>query len=206
MADDRSRSPLTATKEWHSRGYLPHWEAGETPQALSFRLADSLPRQLRELWQAELSSLPEEIRTLARRKRIEQALDAGHGEAFLARPDVAPLVESALLHFDDERYRLHAGCIMPNHVHVLATPLGEYSLSNLIHGWKSFTSRNINRAINRAGPVWFEEYFDRKIRNERHFENAKFYIEQNPVKASFCKHAEDWPFSSASSHARPQDA
>jgi hypothetical protein len=28
---------------WHSRGYLPHWEAGEVAQSITFRLADSLP-------------------------------------------------------------------------------------------------------------------------------------------------------------------
>jgi REP element-mobilizing transposase RayT len=29
------------------------------------------------------------------------------------------LVEAALLHFDNERYRLLAWCVMPNHVHVV---------------------------------------------------------------------------------------
>jgi len=30
-------------KEWYSRGYLPHRDAKELLQAVTFRLADSLP-------------------------------------------------------------------------------------------------------------------------------------------------------------------
>jgi len=32
-------------KGWHSRGYLPHYDGGEIAQAVTFRLADSLPRE-----------------------------------------------------------------------------------------------------------------------------------------------------------------
>ena len=95
-------------KTWHSRGYLPHWEAGETPQSITFRLHDSLPRELLERWRGELSYLGEAEQQLERRKRIEAALDTGHGECSLRRPEIGALVENALLHFDGERYRLHA--------------------------------------------------------------------------------------------------
>src|SRR5262249_5516956 len=111
---------------------------------------------------------------------------------------IGRIVEDALLFFDGERYRLHAWCVMPNHVHLLATPLAEHSLSALVHGWKSFTVRKINAVLNRQGQVWFPEYYDRKIRTENHFEAVRYYIEQNPVKARLCGVAEKWAFSSAS--------
>ncbi len=44
----------------------------------------------------------------ARRKRFEAMLDAGHGECLLRRPEIAAIVENALLYFDGARYRLHA--------------------------------------------------------------------------------------------------
>ena len=198
IASAQIRSPLAPVAEWHSRGYLPHWEAGEVPQAISFRLADSLPKIVRDRWALDLAALPRTAQTAERRKRIEEALDAGHGEAFLARPGIGVLIENALLHFDGERYRLHAWCVMPNHVHVLATPLAGHALSKLVHGWKSFTARHVNEALGRTGPVWLSEYFDRKIRNERHYEVARYYIEQNPVKAGLCTDAAQWRFSSAS--------
>ena len=45
--------------------------------------------------------------------------------------------------------------------------------------------------------MWFEEYFDRAIRDEVHFETARRYIEDNPVKAGLCRQPSDWLFSSA---------
>ncbi|MDQ0392344.1 REP-associated tyrosine transposase [Labrys monachus] len=129
---------------------------------------------------------------------MEAALDAGYGEAFLATEAIGPVVESALLYFDGERYRLHAWCVMPNHVHALLTPMLDHSLSRIVHTWKSFTAKQINAVLNRTGKVWFEEYFDRKIRSERHFEDARFYIEENPVKAGLSCDAGAWRYSSAS--------
>ncbi len=131
-----------------------------------------------------------------RRERFEGLLDAGHGEGLLARPEIGALVQQALRHFDGNRYFLHAWCVMPNHVHVLVTPLKGFSLSSLVHSWKSFTAKAINSALGREGTVWFEEYFDRAIRDEAHFSAAKDYIEDNPVKAGLCAAPGDWPFSS----------
>jgi putative DNA methylase len=185
------------TDEWHSRGYLPHWEAGETPQAMTFRLADSLPSVLLKQWTEDLRQLPEDKASLRCRARIEQALDAGHGEGTLRLPTIAGLVESAFLYFDEQRYRLHAWVIMPNHVHVLITPLGAVSLSSVAQSWKSFTAKKANEVLGRSGRFWAPEYFDRAIRDEAHYANAIAYFAMNPVKAGLCGAPEDWRFSSA---------
>ena len=110
---------------------------------------------------------------------------------------MAELVENAMLHFDRERYRLHAWTIMPNHGHVLATPLGEHSLSAILQAWKSFTARKANEILVRKGSFWAPEYFDRAIRDEAHYSNALTYIAMNPVKAGLCGTPEDWRFSNA---------
>jgi putative DNA methylase len=181
----------------HSRGYLPHWEAGETPQSITFRTADSLPKSVLEQWQTELARLPVEQQTRERRKRIEEALDRGRGACVLARAELATIVEEALRHFDGSRYRLHAWVIMPNHVHVLITPLSGHSLSEILHTWKSYTAKLINKQLGQTGQFWQEEYFDRMIRDDQHFDAALEYIHNNPVKAGLCANAGDWPFSSA---------
>lgn len=181
----------------HFRGYLPHWERGETPQAITFRLADSLPKTLLESWAHELSALPDEKRSEERRRRIGAALDAGYGACWLARPQIGKIVEDALHHADNDRYRLHGWCVMPNHVHVVISPVEGLSLSAILFGWKSFTAKQINRVLGRRGAVWQPEYFDRMIRSQEHFDVALWYAEQNPVKAGLCARPEDWPFSSA---------
>jgi putative DNA methylase len=191
--------------QWRTRGYLPHWEAGETAQMIGFRLADSLPAALLERWQIELDQMPDDEATRERRKRIETALDAGHGEAWLGDWRVAEKVENALLYFDGARYRLHAWVLMPNHVHVIATPLGNWSLANIVHSWKSFTAKEANAILSRSGPFWAREYFDRAIRDEVHHSKAASYVEANPVEAGLCRRPEDWKYSSAWSGRRPPE-
>lgn len=132
-----------------------------------------------------------------RRQRFEAFLDAGHGESLLESPRIGAIVQNALLHFDGDRYRLHAWCVMPNHVHVLFTPLEGHALSSIVHSWKSYTAKAINVVLGRDGRLWFEEYFDRAIRDEEHFWAARVYIEENPVKAGLCLIPVDWPLSSA---------
>ena len=181
---------------WHSRGYLPHFDAGEVFQSITFRLHDSMPQQLLERWRRELAREVDDFEDQLR-YRIEGYLDRGYGECHLSDERIADLTQSALLHFDGERYRLSAWVIMPNHVHVLAAPCAGYSLSNIMHSIKSFTSQEANKILGRKGKFWYEDYFDRYIRTAKHFENAVEYIESNPVKAGLCKFADDWRFGSA---------
>jgi REP element-mobilizing transposase RayT len=181
---------------WHSRGYLPHFDAGEIAQTITFRLADSLPYIVLERWKRELERESHNVQS-ALRKRVEYYLDQGYGSCALKSIRVATMVEGALLHFDGQRYRLSAWVVMPNHVHTRLMPLAEWSLSRIIKDMKSFTSREANKFLGRRGQFWMEDYFDRYIRDRKHFANAVAYIENNPVKAHLCKRPEEWPFSSA---------
>ena len=182
---------------WHSRGYLPHFDGGEVAQLVTFRLTDSLPGELLQRWENELAAMPDNKAKSERRRRIETHLDAGKGSAWMRDSKIAQIVEDALLHFDGERYRRHAWVIMPNHVHVLLTASAGVGLSDILHSWKSFTSKEANRVLHRAGRFWQEEYFDRFIRNEKHFCSAIEYVELNPVNAGLCTNKERWKFSSA---------
>jgi REP element-mobilizing transposase RayT len=182
---------------WHSRGYLPHFDGGEIAQTITFRLGDSLPRVVIERWKRQLESeaLPDKDSVF--RKRIEAYLDQGYGACLLGKPRVAAMVQTSLLHFDGERYRLSAWVVMPNHVHLLLTPQDGWPLSRIMKDMKSFTSREANKLLGRRGQFWMEDYFDRYVRDAKHFANAIAYIENNPVKAGLVKTASEWHFSSA---------
>jgi putative DNA methylase len=190
-------SSLGSPKGWHSRGFLPHFDAGPKPQSITFRLIDSLPATLLARWADELKLLGSEIAQIERRRRIEAYLDKGEGVTWLSEPAIAESVEGALLFFDEQRYRLHAWVIMPNHVHVLLTPGAQHSLSQILHSWKSFTANKANVLLKRQGVFWQEEYFDRLIRDQKHFETTIYYIENNPVVAGLCQSPTDWHYSSA---------
>ena len=189
--------PINTPRGWYSRGYLPHFDGGEIPQTVTFRLWDSFPRERLEAWCEELTHLPEKEATLERRKRIEEYLDKSFGKCWLREPRIAELVQTALLYFDGDRYRLHAWVIMPNHVHALLTPSTSWSLSEILHAWKSYTTHQANRLLVRQGKFWQEESFDRYIRDEHHFSAAVEYIEANPMKVGLCTKSEEWKFSSA---------
>lgn len=132
------------------------------------------------------------------RRRVEAYLDQGHGNCYLKEPGLAAMVQNALLFHDQSKYRLSSWVIMPNHVHLLCTPAAGHNIAEIMHSLKSYTSLEANRTLGRSGRFWQKEYFDRYIRNARHFSAVVKYIENNPVKARLCEKAEDWLFSSAS--------
>jgi putative DNA methylase len=216
---------LQEPRGWHYRGYLPHFDGGETPQSVTFRLADSLPKNVVETWVQRLKCLPHAKAELELRRRIEGYLDQGSGNCWLSDPRVGSMVNNALLHFSDlgarasrpheqnhaakmaalpVRYYLHAWVVMPNHVHVLFTPCPGNCLSHIVHSWKSYTAKQANRILGRKGQFWEEDYFDRFIRDETHFAAVVAYIEENPVKAGLCADAAGWLFGSA--HFRRRSA
>jgi REP element-mobilizing transposase RayT len=199
MSAHKPAQPTTAgPRGWHSRGYLPHFDAGEeVVQFVTFRLADSVPEQVVAKWQEELRGRPEAARETELCRLVEAFLDTGLGSCHLRDSRVAGVVEGALLFFDTVRYVLHSWVVMPNHVHALFTPLAGWNLSVIIGSWKSFTSKEANKSLGRAGRVWQEDYFDRFIRSVEHYAYAVDYIECNPVKAGLCHARGDWPFGSA---------
>ncbi|HEY3132056.1 MAG TPA: transposase [Acidobacteriota bacterium] len=162
-----------------------------------FRLFDSLPQSVLDRWQEELSYWPEKEAEVARRKRVEAYLDRGAGSAWMNNPQIADMVQTALLFFDGTRYALHAWVVMPNHVHALLTPSTGWELGDILYSWKSFTSKECNKILGRPGEFWQKETFDRYVRDQGHYQNAVAYIEGNPVKAGLCRNPEDWRWGSA---------
>jgi REP element-mobilizing transposase RayT len=186
---------------WYSRGYLPHLDQPGLYQSINFRLYDSVPESVFQQWKEQLRwqvDLPSDApAAVALRQRIVKYEDAGHGHCWLKDEQIATLVENVLLRFDGERYRLMAWCVMPNHVHVLIETIPGVRLGEILHSWKSFTAQKANELLGRKGTFWARDYYDRYIRDDRHFADTVVYIEQNPVKAGLVERAEAWRYSSA---------
>ena len=204
---------------WHSRGYLPHFESCEAIQHVTFHLADSVPKTVLLRLENELKDIPEGKRDAERRKRLDAWIDAGHGSCVLREPGIAEMVQGSLLCFDGQRYRLMAWVVMPNHVHVLFKPMNGWMVAKIVASWKKFTARAIcdwrrangeelvspglakrqsgDRRSRRSQGVWHREYWDRYIRDGKHFEQVVEYIRLNPVKAGLVETAGSWRWSSA---------
>ena len=155
---------------------------------VTFRLADSLPVEILR----QLEEIPEKQRS----KKVEEHLDAAHGECLLGEAAVADLVKQVMLKFKGERYQLHAWVIMPNHVHMLVEPVAGKSLSEILQGIKSVSSHAVNRLLGRDGDFWQSESYDHLIRDDADRARCIEYIAQNPVRAGLVKSAGEFQFSS----------
>jgi REP element-mobilizing transposase RayT len=179
---------------WYSRGYLPHFDDARVIQTVTYRLADSLPADALARLDAERRA---GLSDAERRERIDDLIDAGLGACWLRRPQIADIVVGSWRHFDGVRYLLHAWVVMPNHVHIVVHLIEPHTLSTVIKGWKSFTTRRINETLGRRGSLWQIESWDRFIRNQEHYDAAIAYVHNNPVKAGLVSRPDDWPWSSA---------
>jgi len=177
--------------------YLPHWTREGGIYFVTFRLADSLPQSAVKAWKLEREELTRRARQQGRpltsveqkrlqelfSEKVEKHLDAGMGSCWMKRPEIAGLVQSALRHFDGQRYTLLAWCVMPNHVHVVFKPAGDHELDKILHSWKSFTAHQAVKLYQAPAPFWQPEYYDHLIRDEEDLLHAIEYTLYNPASA-----------------------
>ena len=186
---------------------LPHWTQTGVTYAVNFRLADSLPEEVLADWNFERRNIflvarqqgreltDVEYERLAKlfSEEVESYLDAGHGNCWMRDNRIAEIVREALLRFEHQRYELDAWCIMPNHVHAVVRPIGQWALSEILQTWKSFTAKEANRILDRTGAFWQSESYDHLIRDEDDLRNQIRYVLENPLKAGL----QDWGWISA---------
>ena len=177
-----------------TRNCLPHWQQPGATYFITFRLADAVPAGLRAGWLAErrawMAWHPEPWSAEVEKEyherfsgRVDEWLDAGHGECVLRDDACRGMVEAALRFRDEAEYLHHAWVVMPNHAHALVSLHTGAALEKVVGAWKSVSSRRINARLGRRGTLWQEDYFDRLIRDAGHFGNVARYIRRNPVKA-----------------------
>lgn len=105
------------------------------------------------------------------------------------------IIADAIRHFADERYGLSAWVVMDDHVHVLVRPYHGWSLSRILHSWKSFSAHQIVRAGGRPAPVWQDESLGRIVRDDDEFKRFVCYIVENPQRRWPGTTGYDWVWS-----------
>lgn len=184
---------------WNYERNLLHWRQPGVTYFITFRLNDSLPREVVEeaqrekvAWDRRLAQqavhgelLQEEFAAWQRRawRKMESVVDRCHGSCLLRDPAIRQIVADALLFFENERSRMHGFVIMPNHVHLAARAVGDFQIEEVLKSWKGFTSRKINKVLGQKGQLWQEDSLNRIIRDEAHWMKVMRYIASNPLKA-----------------------
>jgi len=191
-------------KFWRAR--LPHWEIEQGIYFITIRCANSLPSQaqarLKEIKDSvELQDANSESFKLFQREvfaTCEKYLDSGYGFCPFENEDAAhQFIEVLESWLEEANWFVPNYCVMPNHVHFIASPDDPQSIMDLhkyLSRLKGRSARSINRTLNRSGSFWQTEWFDRWIRSEAELEKTVRYIRNNPVKAKLVKTAEDYPF------------
>ena len=184
---------------------LPHIQIPGATYFVTFRLKDSLPLEIVEQLAKEteqIKNLPLELREIEHRRwfgRFDDILDRClSGEKFLANGQARAIVVDSLRRRDGQVYDLLAYCIMPNHVHLIFTPLEKsdrsyHSLTEILHSLKRNSAKQANLSLGHTGPFWQDESYDHFIRDESELDRIIKYILHNPVKAGLIPEWTDWP-------------
>jgi putative transposase len=192
--------------------HLPHYQPPGAKLFVTFRLADSLPAVVLQQLLEEKDRLDAKHITLEKEQKkseedrawrylfgkLDEALAKQNmGTTWLKDKQIASLVVESLHYGDNRQYELDAYCIMPNHVHLVCTPLSqenkEYvAIAKIMQSIKGYTARKANQILNRQGAFWVHENYDRVIRDDDEWHRITGYIQMNPVKAGLVDSWEKW--------------
>jgi REP element-mobilizing transposase RayT len=195
---------------FHSRGVLPHLKREGATYFVTFRQAGTLPKDVLIRFREERDAILQHALAAKRpltwheqqelfrwySSRVDKYLDAGHGTCYLRELNLADLVADAIRFFQGKRYELHAWVVMPNHAHVVVWPMPSYTLSEILHSWKSYTSHEINKRLPvKVVPFWQSESYEHLIRDDDDLCRCCHYTHSNPVNAGLCSQPDDWKWS-----------
>jgi len=191
---------------------LPHYQPEGATLFITFRLAGSLPKEIIDRLYVEadrrigeLKNRPacsedaDELRKIQKKmfSRWDTELDLNQtGPKYLANPAIAEIVKNAIHFHNGKQYVLETFCIMPNHVHIVLSPIESggnyYSISKILHSLKRFSAREANIVLNRQGQFWQHESYDHAVRDDAELGRIIMYVLNNPIRAGL---SPDWVYS-----------
>lgn len=92
--------------------------------------------------------------------------------------------------------KLHAYCLMTNHVHLLVEPPDARALASFMKRVAGRMTRYRNHLEGRSGTLWESRYKSSPVQRDSYLLACCRYIELNPVRAGMVQHPEDYPWSS----------
>jgi putative transposase len=132
--------------------------------------------------------------------------NTGHGAYFITASSfqkeclfqskqMADLFMKVLFDYRDQnKYLLHEFVLMPNHFHLLITPV--QSLERAMQLIKGGFSYRAKKELGFGGEIWEKSFHDRRVRDVEDYFAYRHYIRQNPVKRGLVAAAEEYPYSS----------
>ena len=108
---------------------------------------------------------------------------------------MAELFINVLLHYQKQgRYFLHEFVVMPDHFHLLITPM--VTLEKALQFIKGGFSYRAKKELGFAGEIWQTSFYDHRARDTSEYARFRHYIHMNPVRRGLVAMPEEFPYSS----------
>jgi len=113
---------------------------------------------------------------------------------------MAALFIDVLFHYQRQsKYHLHEFVVMPDHFHLLVTPISPVTLEKVVQFIKGGFSYRAKKDLGFMGEVWQTSFYDHRVRDANEYTSFRHYIHMNPVRRGLATLPEEFPFSSAQS-------
>jgi putative transposase len=104
-------------------------------------------------------------------------------------------IDTLYHYYRGSAYLLHEFVIMPDHFHIILTPLT--SLEKAVQFIKGGFSYRAKKELGSSMEVWQKGFSDHRIRDAGDYGVHVAYVRGNPVHKHLCERPEDFPYSSA---------
>ncbi len=139
-------------------------------------------------------------------RRVQSCLDRGLGDYHLRATECVTALREKLFRDDARRHHLGDFVIMPNHIHLLITPLGDdfernsfrsTKLEQILKSIKGPSAVACNRLLHRMCTFWQGDSYDHIIRSMEQLCAYREYIARNPALAHLelspgCLYRAEW--------------
>jgi putative transposase len=113
---------------------------------------------------------------------------------------MAGLFIKVLFHYHKQsKYHLHEFVVMPDHFHLLITPIPPVTIEKAAQFIKGGFSYRAKKELGFNGEIWQTSFYDRRVRDANEYIRFRHYIHMNPVRRGLATGPEEFPHSSARS-------
>jgi len=204
----------TLEKKPYYKRTLPHFQDEGMTYFITFRLAFTLPENVLQKIRVKRLEFNQIFDKLTHEEKIDMQKEYFYQNIisfdelvekyqnqtdWIKIPEISDIIQCSLFYHDGKKYDLVAFTLMPNHVHLILTPLKninqtDYSISGIMHSIKSYSAKKCNQILKQEGQFWYHENFEHTIRDNNDMQRCLDYVINNPVKAGLVEEWTDWKY------------
>jgi putative transposase len=115
---------------------------------------------------------------------------------FVAEPMARLFLQTLYSYRRQSKFRLHAFVLMPEHFHLLLTPV-DIPLERAVQLVKGGYSHAVKERLGKGIEIWERGFTDHRIRDIEDFEHHREYIHRNPVERGLVADCNEFRYCSA---------